>query len=105
MARAIYSIKMWLFREQFPLQPRLRGSRGTSYIKKVWDHLQEVCLFASAIYVKYWFQCPSSTGAPMNDLILLRELSMLPRLPQLHLAVISGIFRNCWWASVSLMTE
>ena len=74
MARAIYSIKMYLFRDQFPIQQQSRSSRGESYSKKVWNHIREVCLFVTAIYVKYWFQCPSPTGAPLNDLILLREL-------------------------------
>ena len=109
MARAIYSIKMWLFRTQFPLQQQSRGSRGASHSKKVWNHIQEVCIFVTAIYVKYWFQCPSPTGAPLNDLTLLRELSAYSdqnvAKASLHLAVISGIFQNYLWASVSLMTE
>ena len=45
MARAIYSIKMWLFRKQYePLQPGAssRKSRALSYGQKIWNHLQEV---------------------------------------------------------------
>ena len=33
-----------------------------------------VSIFATRIYVKYWFQCPSGTGASRNGLDLLHEL-------------------------------
>jgi len=59
MARAIYSLKMWLFRNQYEsLQAESTGSRktrGISYSDKLWKHLKDVCLFVTAIYIKYWF--------------------------------------------------
>jgi len=52
MARAIYSIKMWLFRKQYePLQPGAgsRKCRGASYSQQMWHHLQEVSLFVISV--------------------------------------------------------
>jgi hypothetical protein len=102
MARAIYSIKMWLFRTQFPLHQQSRGSRRKSYSKKVWDHIEEVCLFVTAIYIKYWFECPSSTGAPMNDLTLLCELSAYSN-RDVAKAAITAFGRHLWYLSEILV--
>jgi len=71
MGRAIYSIKMSLFRNQYePLQPgkTVRKSHGLSFSDQIWNHLKEVCLFVTAVYVRYWFQSQSPTAAPRNDL-------------------------------------
>jgi len=46
MARAIYSLKMWLFRKEFELPQRSGSSRGPSYSDRVLDHLKQVeCCF------------------------------------------------------------
>jgi len=37
--------------------------------------LNEVCLFVTAVYIKFWFESPSPAAAPKNDLNLLRTLS------------------------------
>ena len=37
--------------------------------------MKRVCLFVTFLYVKYWFESPSSTGAPRNDLSLLQSLA------------------------------
>ena len=80
MAKAINAIKVWLFRGEFPLQqqqqPRL--SRGTSYSVRMWAHLQQVCLFTTRIYVRYWFQSPLPTQVPRNDLDMLCALTVYP---------------------------
>src|SRR6218665_1485069 len=82
MARAIYSLKMWLFHKQYePLQlgsKRLQKSCGPSHRKQMRKHLNEVCLFVTGMYIKYWFQSPSSAAAPRNDLNLLCTLSAYP---------------------------
>src|SRR6218665_3192782 len=41
-------------------------------------HLSEVCLFMTGVYIKYWFQSPSSASAPRDDLNLLYTLSDCP---------------------------
>jgi len=83
IARAICSLKMWIFHSQYePLHCLQPGStitwkfRGPSYGEQVWNHMKEVSLFVTGIlYVKYWFQCASTTEAPKNDLNLLFMLS------------------------------
>src|SRR2546425_9478883 len=76
MAKAIYALKMWLFRNEYPMHQRSMSSRGSSHCQRVWIHLKRVSLFVTLIYVKYWFQTPSSVAAPRNDLTLLQELSV-----------------------------
>jgi len=50
-----------------------RGS-SASYGQTVWNHLKAVSIFVTRIYVRYWCQRPSATGAPRNDLDFLHEL-------------------------------
>src|SRR6218665_260509 len=80
MARAIYSLKMWLFRKQYePLQlgsKRLRKSCGPSHHKQMKKHLSEVCLFVTGVYIKYWF---ISKGPKSRHLCESRERSCRTR--------------------------
>jgi len=46
---------------------------------QILNHLQEVCHFVTAVYVRYWFQSPSPTAAPRNDLAMLCSLSAYPQ--------------------------
>lgn len=62
MAKAIYVMKCYLFRNQLELESR------------VLDGLSRFSSFISTIYVKYSNWCPSVFNAPVNDLCLLKEL-------------------------------
>ena len=62
MAKVIYCFKIILFREQFKLTP------------KELKNLTEFCLFASHVYVKAWISCPLACDAPVNDLMLYRNM-------------------------------
>jgi hypothetical protein len=62
MAKGIYCLKMYLFREQLQL---------TSHELQA---LRRICLFTITIYVKAWISAPSSADAPYNDLCLLQTL-------------------------------
>ena len=66
IAKAIYSIKIWLFCSQF--KPRARESHG----------LLRLNIFLAKIYIKFWFQAPEASTAPRNDLQLLQLLSSYP---------------------------
>jgi len=66
MAKAIYSIKVWLFRSQFKLTAR--ESRG----------LLRLNIFLAKVYIKFWFQAPVASTAPRNDLKLLQLLHSYP---------------------------
>jgi hypothetical protein len=56
MAKAIYCIKIYLFRDQFTL---------TNLEEKT---ITDICLFLINIYVKAWFNAPKPTLAPDQDL-------------------------------------
>lgn len=105
MARAIYSIKMWLFRSQYePLQPGggSRKSHRSSYKEQVWHHLKNVCLFVTAVYLKYWIESPLSTAAPRNDLALLCSLSIYPD-KEIANAATAAFQRHLWYLSEVLV--
>jgi len=107
MARAIYSLKMWLFRNQYePLQTYSSGStrksRGPSYKEQIWKHLNEVCLFVTAVYIKFWFESPSPTAAPRNDLNLLRTLSTYQNKEIANVAT-HAFSRHLWYLSELLV--
>jgi len=106
MARAIYSIKMWLFKSQYePLQSTSTGTRktrGPSHSSLIWTHLQEVCLFITSVYVKYWFQTPSAITAPRHDLELLCKLSTYPN-KNIAKAATTAFSRHLWYLSELLV--
>ena len=54
-----------------------RGS-SASYGQTVCNRQKSVNIFVTRPYVRYWFQCPSGTGAPKNDLDLLHVLFLYP---------------------------
>ncbi|KAK3928606.1 Aconitate hydratase, mitochondrial [Frankliniella fusca] len=62
MAKAIYSIKMCLFRKQLGLST----TDAT--------HLLQVTIFIVKVYIRGWFLAPVSVSAPRNDLHFLKEL-------------------------------
>ena len=77
MASGIYSIKMWLFCKQY--KPLYQGDScqkflGLSYSQKIWHHMQEVSLFITKVYLKYWSESPAGNCAPKQDLALLCSL-------------------------------
>ena len=106
MARTIYTIKMWLFRNQYePLQQgssRTRKFRGPSHHEQIWNHLKEVCLFVTAIYLKYWFQTPSSAAAPRTDFSLLCELSQYTN-KEVAKEATKAFGRHLWYLSEVLV--
>ncbi|GBN00093.1 hypothetical protein AVEN_170230-1 [Araneus ventricosus] len=61
MAKAIYSFKIFLFRQQLSLKmSELNG-------------LKNICLFLVTVYVKSWLESSSAIGAPLNDLMFLKS--------------------------------
>lgn len=61
MAKAIYSLKIYLFRDQI------------EFAAGVLEGLREVCVFIIRLYTKAWFQCTSSIGAPLHDLTFIQD--------------------------------
>lgn len=62
MAKAIYSLKIFMFRDEFHLTASEKKS------------LTEICLFIVKIYVKAWFMSPLAAAAPEHDLKFLKSL-------------------------------
>lgn len=104
MARAIYAIKMWLFREQFPIQPHQSTKRASrqSYSQKMWDHLLRVSLFVTTTYVKYWFTCTSPNDAPRNDLQFLKAIHTYPD-KEVSQVALTAFSRHLWYLSETLV--
>lgn len=62
MAKAIYSLKMFLFREEFELSKQEENDLG------------QICVFIVTIYVEAWFSCTLPIHAPYNDFLLLQNV-------------------------------
>lgn len=61
MAKAIYCLKMFIFRKQFkPSKKELSGIR-------------DVCLFVVKLYVKSWYGCTNAVSAPLQDLNFIKN--------------------------------
>ena len=66
MAKAIYSLKMFLFQHQFTLTTKQKHS------------VKKLALFVSLIYVRFWHEAPLGRKAPLNDMQLLESLTNYP---------------------------
>lgn len=62
MAKVIYALKIWMFRNQFKLT------------KKEEKGLLEICIFTVRLFITAWYQAPGATLAPRLDLQLLKDI-------------------------------
>ncbi|KAJ8388023.1 hypothetical protein AAFF_G00148140 [Aldrovandia affinis] len=63
MSKAIYALKVWMFRSQFKLTAR--EEKG----------LQQIAIFVSHLYAKAWTLALEAAAAPRHDLQLLKDLT------------------------------
>ncbi|KAJ8404560.1 hypothetical protein AAFF_G00338270 [Aldrovandia affinis] len=63
MSKAIYALKVWMFRSQFKLTAR--EEKG----------LQQIAVFVSRLYTKAWTLAPEAAAAPRHDLQLLKDMT------------------------------
>lgn len=93
MAKIIYALKIYLYRNQFELEK---------------SELASLCQFNSFVvktYIKYWFTCQTATVAPYNDLQLLQELSKYNKtMPDIAKTTVETFLRHLWYLSESLVT-
>lgn len=61
MAKAIYSLKIFMFRDQFQL------------MKKELNGLRDICVFIVTLYIKVWFKCTNAIDAPLQDLTFIQD--------------------------------
>ncbi|KAE9521836.1 hypothetical protein AGLY_017771 [Aphis glycines] len=62
MAKAIYCLKIYIFRKQFDLKQREEIS------------ISSICVFIVKLYVKVWFKASLTSCAPLQDLTFLKDL-------------------------------
>lgn len=90
MAKVLYSLKMWLFRDQLNLT-----KRELSCIK-------EISIFAVKIYLKAWMTAPLSVSAPQNDLKLLKLLRNYHN-KQVGKAAVDKFGSHLWYLSEKMI--
>jgi len=60
MAKAIYRLKIYIFRNEFELST---NEKKTGFV-----------IFVVTIYIEAWFKAPSAAAAPYQDLLFIRKL-------------------------------
>lgn len=88
MSKALYSLKIYLFRTEFNL---------TEFEE---NNLRDICAFIIRFYVKAWFKCPAASLAPYQDLCLIREIYNYKSCDkQISEAVIKKFSNHLWYLS------
>lgn len=85
MAKAIYGIKMYLFREELDIEPEFQ------------TQLLQFSLFVTLIYCKYWNRCTIAFDAAVNDLLLINELEAYTNHNEIIANSVLNSFRNHLW--------
>lgn len=89
MAKAIYAIKMYLFRNELDIDDELRRD------------LREFSLFVVLIYCKYWNRCTIAVDAATNDLNLIKELqSYADYNEDVSLAALNAFNNHLWYLGI-----
>lgn len=86
MAKAIYAMKIFMFRDQFVLsESELNGIR-------------DVCIFLVLLYVKAWFTCNSGVDAPNNDLQFVKSAIQYSKIDsEISNIVITKMSNHLWY--------
>ena len=92
MSKAIYAIKIVLFRCQFTL-PR-----------EFFEGLTSVALFVAVVYGKFWLQAPLAHLAAFNDLIFVRKMNHYPY-DVIRAAGNKSTLRHLWYFSQRLVAS
>ena len=85
MAKALYSLKIWLFRGQFHLTDR--EDKG----------LRDICIFVVRMYITVWFTAPLAISAPFNDLKFIQSLVNYKQVNQAVCKATSDKFSGHLW--------
>ena len=68
-SKLIYSLKIWIFHEQFKLTDKEKIG------------LARICISVVKIYLKAWIEAPLVAAAPSKDLKLFKSIQDMPALP------------------------
>lgn len=92
MSKAIYGMKMYLFREEMEFSDEFRVK------------LLEFALFVAVIYCKFWNRCTNAPDAPVNDLELIKELRQYStHNPNMANAVLTAFEKHLWYLGDELV--
>ena len=92
MAKLLYSVKIWMFKQQFKLTAREETS------------LREMSLFGCLLYTKAWTLCTRSAAAPANDLAFLKSILEYKTVnKKISDAAIKAFCRHLWYLSEELV--
>lgn len=88
MAKAIYCLKIYLFREQFHLTTREMNG------------IRDICQFVVRLYVRIWFCAPLPVSAPNLDFKLLLDLLSYSRIDKdISRVTTKKMCRHLWYLS------
>ncbi|XP_044596981.1 uncharacterized protein LOC123273608 [Cotesia glomerata] len=88
MAKAIYSLKIYIFRDVFELTKEEEKS------------LLDVCLFVVFVYVRFWFTAPLAVAAPNQDLQFVKTVYAYRTVDKgVSEAVLKKITNHFWYLS------
>lgn len=85
MSKAIYSLKIFMFSNQFDLS------------KKDFDGIRDVCLFIVLFYTKAWTRCPYPLEAPKQDLVFIKRLFDYEQIDKRISSAVLGKIKNHLW--------
>lgn len=86
MSKAIYSLKIFMFRDQFKLA------------KSELDGIRDICVFIVRLYVKVWFGCSEAVKAPNQDFNFLKALHSYADLDsKLSKTMVTKFIRHMWY--------
>lgn len=92
MAKAIYGMKMYLFRRELDLEPSFEMN------------LLQFSLFVALVYCKYWNRCTKAFDAPINDLMLIADLQKYSIENEIIAnSVLTTLFNHLWYLGEELI--
>jgi hypothetical protein len=92
MAKAIYALKIFLFREQFNLT--VTENKG----------ITDLCLFVSLVYGKFWHEAPLAIRAPFSDLRLISALNKyMSTQASVATVALKALYRHLWYLAEDLV--
>lgn len=92
MCRAIYTIKIYLYRHQLDLSD-----------DKL-DAVRQLILFVIKAYIKYWFQTTDAIKSTNNDLNMLKDINSLNEImPAVAKPALGKLKRHLWYLSEKLV--
>lgn len=88
MAKAIYCLKIFLFRNEFQLSTlEING-------------LRRICIFIVEVYVEAWFSAPLAVEAPYQDFVFLRKLENFKNIDaEISLVALKKFKNHLWYLS------